>query len=126
MAGILSLLVGTGGASGAMGDLVVSVSPLSATGSTFNPTDTDVTTNLVTVTASGGTAPYSISWAEVGGSGLWSITNPFGFATRFTAEGVSPSDAVSNAFTATVTDARGRTGEVTVDAAAYNFGTGSL
>lgn len=110
----------------AMGDLTVSVSPLSATGSTFNPAAETITTNLVTVTVTGGTAPYSIEWTAGGGSGLWEITNPFGFETRFIAEGVSPGDTSEETFTATVTDARGRTGTTTVPAAVYNFATGGL
>lgn len=113
--------------SASMGDLMVSVSPSSATGSTFSPSAPEITTNLVTVSVTGGTAPYNISWSEdIGGSGLWSATAQLSFSTRFVAEGVSAGDSAETSFTGTVTDARGRTGSVTVPAAAYNFATGGL
>ena len=115
-----------GGGGGAGGDLTVSVSPLTATGSTFDAMAETVTTNSVTVTVSGGTPPYSIAWTALGGIGAWTILSPASLSTRFRAVAPSPGDTDNNSFVGTITDARGREGEVTVPAIVYNFATGGL
>jgi hypothetical protein len=106
---------------GTAGSLTVDASPIDAVGSGNSPADVLVTTNLVTLTATGGTAPYSYSWTQIDGVEVWGITAPSSAASRFNV--TVPGGGVETAtFEGTVTDARGRTGSALVLATAYNFG----
>lgn len=102
--------------------LTVTASPFSATGSGASAADIDITTSLVTVSATGGTEPYTYAWADLGGDGTWSIQFPAAASTRFTAQDVPGGALYTRTFECTATDARGRTGSVIVGATAYNFG----
>lgn len=100
--------------------LVVSASPISAVGSVSTGGIATVTSNDVTVTATGGTAPYSYAWAYDSGSGTITATSPAAATTRFS--GPVASESIDDAiFECTVTDARGRTGSVLVGVTLYNF-----
>lgn len=119
MAGVLTVLAGSVGG-GSIGGLTVVASPINAVGSGNSPADIRVTTNLVTATASGGTAPYSYAWRQIDGVEVWGITAATSAASRFNV--TVPGGGVETAtFECTVTDARGRTGSVLVLATAYNF-----
>lgn len=102
--------------------LVVDANPISVTGAVGSSGTPNVTTNTTTVTVSGGTAPYSYLWTEIEADFPWSIGSPNSASTRFTALSVSTIDNSFASFECTVTDARGRTGSVIVDATAFNFG----
>lgn len=106
--------------SGSGGGLTVEASPISATGVGSASGTTDVVTNAVTVTVTGGTAPYTYAWDQESGDAVWSITAPTAMTTRFIAT-VDADSTESGSFSCTVTDARGRTGTVTVTANAYNY-----
>lgn len=106
---------------GAAGGLTVDASPIDAVGWGNSPADVLVTTNLVTATASGGTAPYSYAWAQIDGVEVWGITAATSAASRFNVT-VTAGGVETATFECTVSDARGRTGSVLVLATAYNFG----
>lgn len=108
--------------SAGMAALTVDAAPINAVGSGSSAADIDVTTNEVTATASGGTAPYTYAWTELGGSGSWAILSPSSATTRFRAYDVTDGGLVASNFECTATDSRGRTGSVIVTAEAYNFG----
>lgn len=120
MAGVLTLLAGSVGG-GIIGGLTVDASPTDAVGSGSSLADILVTTNLVTASASGGTAPYSYSWTQIDGVEVWGITAATSAASRFNVT-VTAGGVETATFECTVTDARGRTGSVLVLATAYNFG----
>lgn len=102
--------------------LVVEANPIVVTGAAGSSGTPNVPTNTVTVTVSGGTAPYSYLWTEIPGDFDWSIGSPNAASTRFTALDVAAGDQYFTSFECTVTDARGRTGSVIVEANAFNFG----
>ena len=106
---------------GMAGSLILSIDPVSAVGSGASAGSTTVFTNSVTTTATGGTAPYSYAWARTSGSTSWSINSPSSASTRFSIL-VAPSAVEDGEFECTVTDARGRTGTISINAAAFNFG----
>lgn len=99
--------------------LTVIAQPPYVSGAAATSTPIDITTNATEVQASGGTAPYTYSWA--GSEPGWTITSPAGRSTSFThtADGGGAGTA---GFTCTVTDARGATGTVDVTAHAINYG----
>lgn len=101
--------------------LAVSVSPFSAIGSGGSSSAVIVTTNEMTVSASGGVEPYIFSWAKTTGEASWVITSALAASTRFSVS-VESGTTETATFTCTVTDARGRTGSVVISAVAYNFG----
>ena len=102
--------------------LVVEANPISVTGAAGSSGTPDVTTNTTTVTVSGGTAPYSYLWTEIPGDFSWLIGSPNSASTRFTALSVSVDDDYFTSFECTVTDARGHTCSVIVEANVFNFG----
>ena len=123
MAGALVALLGASAAGGGgMGGFTVNASPLSAIGSGSSAADIDVTTNDITATPVGATAPYTYAWTEVSSSAVWTILSPTASTTRFRAVDVPGNSSATAVFLCTVTDSRGRTGTVEVTAEAYNFG----
>lgn len=75
----------------------------------------DCTTNSVTVTPSGGLAPFTYAWAKVSGEGA--VDRPSSATTAFT-DNLALNESTSGAFRCTVTDSAAQT--ATVDVAA-NF-----
>ena len=84
----------------------------------------DVTTEIATAIPTGGTAPYTYSWARVDAfGGTWTIFLPTNAATAFRASAVAAGDSKLAEFVCTVTDARGNTVDsITINATADNFG----
>ncbi len=79
-----------------------------AYGATASPYAQSVTTSNVTVTPTGGAAPYSYAWAEVSGPFAdWSILSPSSASTAFRKGLVSPGDNEFATYACTVTDANG-------------------
>jgi hypothetical protein len=74
----------------------------------------NVTTDAVTVSASGGTSPYSYSWTKVSG-GTISITSNTAATTTFSAAGLSASEARSAVMRCTVTDSSSPLATATID-----------
>lgn len=66
------------------------------------------TTSSTTVTPSGGTAPYTYSWALLSGDSM-TINSPTAATTSFTKGGLGPGDWYSGTFRCTVTDSTGGT-----------------
>lgn len=92
---------------------------VSGSGSGFSACGDPGATDVVTVTPTGGTAPYTYAWARVGAaatSGPYQAVNPTGAATAFTDvdSSVCDGDATpSETWRCTVTDNDAR--ELTVD-----------
>jgi hypothetical protein len=85
----------------------------------------DVTTSVVSVTVTGGTAPFTYLWQETSNNSsyTWVIGSSATASTSFTAQSLAPLDTAAAGFTCTVTDADGNiviTGEVTASAANLN------
>lgn len=108
-------------AGGGAGMLSLTTSPVSVSGSGGSAGDLTLVTSTVTVSVSGGTAPYTHEWTFVSGDTGWIILSPAAAATRFQND-VPTVDSKFGTFRDTVTDARGRTGAIDVDASLYNFG----
>ena len=104
------------------GPFTVEASPISAVGSGFVAGPVSVKTNTITVTATGGTAPYTYAWTRVSGPAGFNILSPTSNATRFAITLDQGEDATA-LFRCTVTDARARTGTVDVEANASNYGS---
>lgn len=83
-----------------------------------------VTTSVVTVTVSGGQAPYTYSWARLDGPDpYWNILAPTSAATAFIRGSVGPGDTEAATYACTVTDALGNTETtITVTASVANYG----
>lgn len=87
---------------------------VSGNGSGFTPCGDPGTTDVVTVTASGGRAPYTYAWARVGGaasSGPYQAASPTSNATSFSdaSNNVCASDVITDeTWRCTVTDDLGR------------------
>jgi hypothetical protein len=103
------------------GALTAEASPFSAVGSVSGSGTQDVTSNLVTVTPSGGTSPYTYAWARISGDSDVLALNSTAAATRFQAT-IELGGFRNATFRCTVTDARARTGTVDVDVSLFNFG----
>jgi hypothetical protein len=110
---------------GAVSSLSASASPPNAVGADGSAADIIIDTNSVTVTASGGTEPYSYAWTQTAGTPSdWTIESPLSRTTRFSCVGGVVDGATETAtFRCTVTDSRGRTGTVDVEARVTNYGS---
>lgn len=88
---------------------------VTGSGSGFTPCGDPGSTDIVTMTASGGKAPYSYAWAQVGGSassGPYAASAPTSNATAFVDANsqVCDGDAVTDeTWRCTVTDDDGKT-----------------
>lgn len=85
---------------------------------------TTVTTSAVTVTVTGGTAPYSFAWMRTDAAlGDWSIVSASTASTAFRKGIVSPGDDEQAFFACTVTDANGNTETtIAISARVANYG----
>lgn len=81
-------------------DLAVSVSPASR--STVGSTSS-LTSDAVTATAAGGTAPYTYAWTKLSGGSV-TITSPTAATTTFSATGMLTGESRTAYFNCTVTD----------------------
>lgn len=77
-------------------------------------TQTSLTTNSVTITPSGGQAPYTYAWSLYGGDTA-NITSPT-FATTTFSQNVGPGESLIAQFQCVVTDSLGSTASVIVTA----------
>jgi len=105
------------------GSLGVTALPYNAIGSRLTSGAAAVTTDEVTASAAAGTPPYTYAWSKVSGGSGWSILSPTAASTRFRYTTVDEGSSEFGEFKVTVTDARGRTGEATIEASVYNYGT---
>lgn len=104
-------------------NLAVSV-PAFVYGAQSSGSAIDVTTEIATAIPTGGTAPYSYSWARTDAfGGTWTIFLPTNASTAFRASSVAAGDSKLAEFVCTVTDARGNSvASITINATADNFG----
>jgi len=100
------------------GSAGLTVTPELAYGYGYSKGSITISTNSVTVTVSGGVAPYTFAWT--GASGAWTIINPTSDTTAFRRSSVGAGTNDSRTFTCTVTDANGATSSITVDAYVEN------
>lgn len=108
---------------GGGGAFQVNVSNYGPRGSVANPNSVTVTTSIVTLTPSGGQAPYTYAWSKLSGLEAWDIIVVSPGQARFACSQVAPFEEIFAEFACVVTDARGRqvsTGSIT--ASVYNFG----
>lgn len=84
--------------------------PPDAYGASASGSFVSISTNMVTVTVTGGTPGYSYSWAQIDGPDVaWRSTSPTSATTSFRRTSVGPGDSWSATFVCTVTDANGQT-----------------
>jgi hypothetical protein len=88
------------------GSLTATVAPSSVS---KTDTGTTIVTASVTVTAAGGTAPYTYSWVRTSGSTLITATSSTAATTTFTGSSLASGSTYSAVFTCTVTDAAAAT-----------------
>jgi hypothetical protein len=100
-------------------DLTAAVNPSVVTGAISRPGIATIPTNEATVTAAGGTEPYTYLWTAA--EGAMTAVSPTAATTRFTGQ-AEGGDSASDTFTCTVTDAKAQTATATVQASVYNYG----
>lgn len=98
--------------------------PPDAYGAGASNSEIGVTTTAVTVTVTGGRAPYTYLWALVGGPDpSWIITAPNAKTTAFRRFEMAPGDNFNTTVTCTVTDASGQSVETNpIAVTVENFG----
>lgn len=108
----------------ATGAFTVSASPLTAFGARTGSGGLAITSEQVTVTITGGAAPYTYVWTLVSAlSGTWTIQDSTSATARFTCAGVPVGDSYVAEFKCTVTDARGVSSDsATVTVTCTNYG----
>lgn len=109
-------------AGGGGGSFTVSAIPLSPFGAAAINVNTTVTTETVSVTATGGVAPYTFAFFAVETEGVWTISVVADGVARFSRANVAPDDTWLGTFRCTVTDAAGRevdTPDITATVANY-------
>ena len=107
----------------AVGGTAPVANPTSVSGAQSTSGSAPINTNATTVTATGGTGPYTYAWAlDNADLGNWTINAPTSQTTSFSVSTVPANEVATASFICTVTDARGRTGQVSVIALATNFG----
>lgn len=111
--------------SGGSGAFTVSALPLVAFGGASSGLAVTVMTEYVSVTVTGGTAPYSYAWDQVGATAeTWTIESIGSANTRFACSGVADGDSYIATFKCTVTDANGSTVDsANVEANVINYGS---
>jgi hypothetical protein len=102
--------------------LTASVSNASPTGIGDSPGAIPITTQTVTASPVGGTAPFTYAWTQTGGETA-TIGSPTSASTPFTFAAVDPGDSKAGAFSCLITDATGATASVAVNATATNANT---
>lgn len=106
-------ILGGGGGSG----LSVTADKAALFGNTHStgpyPLVASVTTDTVTITATGGTSPYSYLWTQVSGDSAVQVVSPQAAITAYTAN-VGREQQVKGTKRCTVTDSLGATGSVDV------------
>ena len=119
------LVYTAGGGGGGGNTLAVQVNPSSAGGTTQNANEQTVTTNSVTATASGGSAPYSWAITKVIGDTISPTNpNPANGTTASTAfsSSVAPFESKSATYRFTVTDSTSATASVSLSVSVVNDG----
>lgn len=108
----------------ATGAFTVSASPLTAFGARTGSGGLAITSEEVTVTITGGAAPYAYMWTLVSAlSGTWTIQNSTSDRARFTCSAVPVGESYVAKFKCTVTDARGVSSDsATVEVTCTNYG----
>ena len=101
------------------GGLTVTADPIFVSGAGASASPQTVGTSASTAIPSGGVPPYSYLWSGPAG---WGIISPTEATAAFTYPSLPPGSVLDNTFTCTVTDARGATGTVSVQAEVSNFG----
>ena len=102
----------TTGGGGGGGGLIVVVTPSSVSASGDSNSPETMVTGAATASASGGTAPYTYSWAKVGG-GTYTIDSPSASSTTFSKVSLAPG-TFNYAARCTVTDSASGSGSDTV------------
>jgi hypothetical protein len=110
-------------AGGGAGSFNVNALPTTPFGGAASPSAVSVTTEVVTVTATGGVAPYTFAWVDIDGFSGWSIAVVGDGQARFTRAATGPGDSETNNFKCEVTDAAGRkVDSPTIAATVVNYG----
>lgn len=102
--------------------LSVTKFPAFCTGAIGSAVPLPITTNAVGVSPSGGSPPYTYAWTQESGTPGWGISSPSSPSSSFTSHPVNSGSGMSATFRCTVTDSRGSTGYVEVDATVVNYG----
>jgi hypothetical protein len=86
------------------------------------PFNADIGTSLISISVSGGQAPFSYSWSHISGDSIW-IQNPSSASTGFTMWDVEANAYNSATARCTVTDATSATAYIDVSVSAEYFRT---
>jgi hypothetical protein len=109
--------------------LVITASPMQVLGAGFvapgGSVSAQTDSTQASASSSDGTGPFAYVWTKTyddGAGGTWTITNPNSSSTTFWASAVSSQSYAT--FRCTVTDARGATGTVDVQASVRAYSGG--
>lgn len=116
----LSLVYQSGGGSGTFS---VVTSPQAPFGGAAKSGSAVITTEVVTVTATGGVEPYTYEWAAAETDAAWTINVLGPGLARFTRIAVAAGDSWTADFTCSVTDSAGRKVDApAISATVTNYG----